>query len=182
MGLKNTTEEWGGLAKALHWLIALGMVGILYLGLAQSGMERGDEKTFMRFIHASIATVVLILMTIRIVWRFMNDVPGHPPGMAAWQRVTASLVHWGLYIVVMAQLLVGAMIVGTAGSGLPVFGLFSIPLRIAEDDAAHERWEEVHEFLWKPLAVLLILHILGALFNHFVAKNDVLRRMTVGVK
>jgi cytochrome b561 len=29
---------------------------------------------------------------------------------------------------------------------------------------------------------LIVLHILGALYNHFVAKNDVLRRMTHGVK
>jgi len=65
---------------------------------------------------------------------------------------------------------------------LPVFGLFSIPLPVAEDHDAHEFWEEVHEFVWKPLAALVVLHILGALYNHFVVKNDVLRRMTHGVK
>jgi cytochrome b561 len=53
---------------------------------------------------------------------------------------------------------------------------------VAENHDAHEWWEGVHEFVWMPVAFLLAIHILGALYNHFVVKNDVLRRMTVGVK
>lgn len=181
MGLKNTSAEYGSLAKALHWLIAIGLFALIYLGLEQAGMERGDEKSRVRFIHASIATITLVLMTIRIVWRFMNEVPAHPEGMAPLQRMVSSVVHWGLYITVFAQLIAGAMIVGTGGKGLPVFGFFTVPLPVAENHDAHEWWEGVHEFVWKPLALLLILHVLGALYNHFIAKNDVLRRMTSGV-
>jgi cytochrome b561 len=40
----------------------------------------------------------------------------------------------------------------------------------------------VHESAWIIVAVLVVIHVLGALFNHFIAKNDVLRRMTVGIK
>jgi cytochrome b561 len=182
VGLKNTQTEYGSLAKSLHWLVAIGIFALLYLGLEQAGMERGDEKTRIRFIHASIAAITLILMTIRIVWRFMNEVPAHPGDMPAWQRLTSSLVHWGLYISVFAQLVAGAIMNGTAGRGIPVFGLFTIPVPVAEGREAHEWWEEVHEFTWKPIAALLTLHILGALYNHFIVKNDIVRRITVGVK
>ena len=182
MGLRNTKTEWGALAKALHWIIAIGVFVLIYLGLEQAGMERGDEKSKIRFIHSSIATVLLILMTIRIIWRIMNDVPAHPDGMAPLQRMVADIVHWGLYITVFVQLLAGAMVAGTGGHGLPVFGLFSIPLPVGEDHDAHEFWEEIHEFAWKPLAAIIVLHLLGSLYNHFVLKNDVLRRMTHGVK
>jgi cytochrome b561 len=182
MGLKNTAVDYGSLAKALHWLVAIGLFALIYLGLEQAGMERGDEKDRIRFIHASIAAITLILMTVRIVWRFMNEVPAHPDGMPGWQRMISSFVHWGLYVAVFAQLSAGAMVVGTGGQGIPVFGLFTIPLPVAEDHDAHEWWEGVHEFVWKPLAALLVIHILGALYNHFVVKNDVLRRMTVGLK
>ena len=182
MGLKNTAVEYGTLAKALHWLVAIGLFALIYLGLEQAGMERGDEKNRIRFIHASIAAITLILMTIRIVWRFMNEVPAHPDGMPGWQRMISSVVHWGLYITVFAQLSAGAMVVATGGKGIPVFGLFSIPLPVAEDHDAHEWWEGVHEFVWKPVAALIVLHVLGALYNHFVVKNDAVRRMTVGLK
>lgn len=182
MGMRNTTTEYGLLAKALHWLIAIGLFVLLYLGLQQADMDSGDERSRIRFIHASIATVLLGLMTIRIIWRWMNDVPAHPEGMPAWQNLAANIVHWGLYIAVFAQLFSGAAVIGTGGRGLPVFGLFSIPLPFAEDHDAHEFWEEVHEFTWKVVAILIAVHILAALYNHFVAKNDVLRRMTSGVK
>lgn len=182
MALRNTQTEFGTLAKALHWLVTIGLFVLIYLGLEQSGMEKGPERDEIRFIHASIALVVLCLMTIRIVWRWMNEVPGHPDGMAAWQRLSATAVHWGLYVAVFVQLTAGAMIVATAGKGLPFFGFFSIPLPVVENHDNHEWWEEVHEFVWIPIAVLITVHILGALHNHFIAKNDVLRRMTFGVK
>ena len=182
MGLKNTAVEYGTMAKALHWLVAIGLFALIYLGLEQAGMERGDEKNRIRFIHASIASITLILMTVRIVWRFMNEVPAHPDGMPGWQRMISSIVHWGLYITVFAQLIAGAIMNGTAGRGIPVFGFFTIPVLVTENHDAHEWWEEVHEFAWKPVAALIILHVLGALYNHFIVKNDVVRRMTVGLK
>ncbi len=182
MGLKNTAVEYGTLAKALHWLVAIGLFALIYLGLEQAGMESGDEKSRIRFIHASIAAITLILMTIRIVWRFMNEVPAHPDGMPGWQRMISSVVHWGLYIAVFTQLIAGAIMNGTAGRGIPVFGFFTIPVLVTENHDAHEWWEEVHEFAWKPVAALIVLHVLGALYNHFIVKNDVVRRITVGLK
>lgn len=182
MGLRNTTTEWGTLAKALHWVIAIGVFLLIYFGLEQAGMERGDEKSRIRFLHASVATVLLGLMTIRIIWRFMNETPAHADGTTPLQRLVSTLVHATLYVTVFGQLLAGAMLTGTGGRGLPLFGIVSIPLPIAKSEEGHEFWEEVHEFMWKPLAAIVVLHILGALYNHFVLKNDVMRRMTHGVK
>jgi cytochrome b561 len=182
MGLRNTTTEFGALAKALHWLVTIGLFTLLYLGLEQSGMERGPEKSEVRFIHASIAMGVFALMTIRIIWRLINEVPAHPDGTAAWQRLSATVVHWGLYLAVFVQLISGGMTVATGGRALPFFGIFSIPLPVDKDEDNHHFWEEIHEFAWRIVAVLIVIHILGAIYNHFISRNDVVRRMTVGLK
>ena len=182
MGLRNTTMEFGSLAKSLHWLVAVGIIALVYLGLKQAGLGSGPEKSEIRFIHGSIALAVFCLMTIRIAWRFMNEVPAHLDGMPPWQRLGASLVHWGLYVAVFAQLMSGAMTVATGGRALPFFGLFTIPLGVEKNADNHEFWEEIHEFAWKIVAVLVIVHVLGAIYNHFIVKNDVMRRMTVGLK
>lgn len=179
--MRNTTEEFGSLAKWLHWLIAAGIFVLIYLGLEQSGMERGPEKLAKRETHGAIALIVFALMTIRLVWRFMNEVPAHPENMAAWQRVSATIVHWGIYVAVFAQLISGPMTVATGGRPIPFFNVFSISLPVAADEDKHHFWEEIHEFAWKIVAALLILHMLAAFYNHFIAKNDVLRRMTIGV-
>ena len=182
MTLRNSSSEFGSLAKWLHWLIAIGIFVLIYLGLEQSGMERGPDKQAVRDLHGSIALIVFALMTIRLAWRFMNEVPAHPDSMPAWQRASATLVHWGMYIAVFVQLISGPITVGTGGRLIPFFNLFSISLPVAENEDNHHFWEENHEFAWKIVALLLIVHVLAALYNHFVAKNEVLRSMTVGVR
>jgi len=182
MGMRNTPSEFGSLAKWLHWLITLGIFALIYLGLEQSGMERGPDKQAVRDLHGSIALLVLVLMTMRVVWRFTNDVPAHPDGVPAWQRVSSRLVHWGIYAAVFVQLISGPVTVATGGRSIPFFNLFSISLPVAENEDNHHLYEEIHETVWIIVAALLVVHVLGALYNHFVLKNDVVRRMTVGVR
>lgn len=180
MTLRNTTTDWGWAAKSLHWLVAIGIAWLIWLGLTQSDMPRGAERDAIRATHASWALLVLVLMVLRLLWRLANETPAHPAASPAWQRVAATVVHWGIYLAVFVQLAAGAMTTATGGKPLPFFGLFSIPLPVAEDRDAHHFWEEVHEYTWQVLAILVGVHFLAALYNHFVRKNDVLRRMTVG--
>jgi cytochrome b561 len=180
MGLRNTTSEFGSLAKSLHWLIAIGIFVLIYLGLEQAGMKPGPAKDGLRAVHGSIALVVLVLMTVRLIWRLMNEVPAHPDGAPAWQRVSATLVHWGIYVTVFIQLISGPITVATGGRSIPFFNLISFSLPVEENEDKHHFWEEIHEFAWKIIAALLLLHVLASLYNHFIVKNDVLRRMTVG--
>ena len=121
-------------------------------------------------------------MTLRLVWRLINEMPAHPEGLPALQRAAAAIVHWALYLGIFVQLFSGAMTVATDGKSLPFFGLFSIPLPMAESHDGHEFWEEIHEAAWVAVAALVLVHVLGALYNHFVLGNDVLRRMTHGLK
>ena len=181
MPLRNTQLEYGTAAKWLHWLVALGIFALVFLGLLQSDMDSGPERTAIRELHGSIAMLLLVLMTLRLIWRWVNDTPGHPEGVPGWQRASAALVHLAIYIAVFVQLVSGTLAVATGGKPIAFFGLFSIPLPVAKDRNAHELWEEVHEGGWMAIAALVAVHVLAALYHHFFLRNDVLRRMTVGV-
>lgn len=181
MALGNTQLEYGAVAKWLHWLVALGILALIILGLLQSDMDSGPQRSAIRELHGSIALLALALMVSRLVWRWINVTPAHPPGIPGWQRASAALLHGAIYIAVFAQLMSGALAVATGGKLLAFFGLFSIPLPVAEDHDDHELWEEVHEAGWMLLAALVAVHVLAALYHHFILKNDVLKRMTVGV-
>lgn len=180
MTLGNTQFEYGTVAKWLHWLVALGIVALIVLGLQQSDMDSGPQRTAIRELHGSIALLVLALMVARLAWRWAQVTPSHPPGIPGWQRASAALVHGAIYVAVFVQLASGALVVATGGRPLAFFGLFSIPLPVAEDHDTHELLEEVHEIGWKLLAGLVAVHVLAALYHHFILKNDVLKRMTVG--
>jgi cytochrome b561 len=181
MALANTQFEYGAVARWLHWLVAIGILALIILGLLQSDMDSGPQRAAIREVHGSIALLVLALMVLRLAWRWTSVSPAHPPGIPGWQRASAALVHGAIYMAVFAQLLSGALAVATGGKPLPFFGLFSIPLPVAEDHDNHELWEEVHEAGWMLLAALVAVHVLAALYHHFILKNDVLKRMTVGV-
>ena len=59
MALRNTNTDFGALAKWLHWLVAVGIFWLIYLGLEQAGMERSPEKTAARATRASWAMLVI---------------------------------------------------------------------------------------------------------------------------
>ncbi len=53
MEVRNTSTEWGLLAKGPHWFVAVRIFVLICLGLEQSDMPRGDAKAQVRMIHAS---------------------------------------------------------------------------------------------------------------------------------
>ena len=178
MALKNTTETYGWLAKLLHWLIALLLVGLVAAGLTFTGMERGPERSELAGLHKSVALLTLLLLTVRLVWKFMNPRPAHPPGLSALQRAAAPIAHGLLYAAVYFQLTVGILVAGQRPIGF--FGLFEIPPILEKNEEQHEFLEGLHELGWIVLAVLAGVHVLAALYHHFSLKNDVLRRITTG--
>ena len=178
MALRNTTETYGWLAKLLHWLIALFLVGLVYAGLTFTGMERGPERSELAGLHKSMALLTLLLMTVRLVWKFMNPRPAVPGGTPDWQKTSAALTHWALYAAVYFQLTAGILVSGQRP--ISFFNLFEIPAFLAENEQQHELFEEFHEVGWIILAALVALHVAAALYHHIKLKDNVLRRMTSG--
>ncbi len=176
MALKNTTEQYGWLAKLLHWAIALLLVGLVYAGLTFTGMERGPERTELAALHKSVALLTLLLMTVRLVWKFVNPALADPEGMPGWQKAASAWTHRLLYAAVYFQLSIGLLVAGQRP--ISFFGLFEIPPFLAENEELHEQFEGLHEVGWIILAVLVAVHVLAALHHHFILKDDVLRRMT----
>jgi cytochrome b561 len=178
MALRNTLESYGWLAKLLHWAITLLLIGLVYAGLTFNGMERGPDRTELAALHKSMALLTLLLMTVRLVWKFMNPRPADPAGTPAWQETAATLTHWLLYAAVYFQLTAGILVSGQRP--ISFFGLLEIPLFLEENKEQHEFFEGLHAWGWKILAGLVILHVLAALYHHIKLKDDVLRRITTG--
>lgn len=176
--MKNTADSYGWLAKLLHWVIALMLVGIVYAGLTFNGMERGPERGELAALHKSVALLLLLLMTFRLIWKFMNPRPAAPATTPAWQKSAATLTHWALYVAVYFQLTAGVLVSGQRP--IEFFGLFEIPAFLEENEEQHEYFEGLHGWGWKILAGLVTLHVLAALYHHFKLKDNVLRRMTTG--
>jgi cytochrome b561 len=93
------------------------------------------------------------------------------------QRIAAAAGHGLLYLLILAQPVSGWMMSSAANYPVTFFGLFQFPAIVRPNEGAHEAYEEVHELLFTTIVVVATLHVLAALYHHFIQKDDTLRRM-----
>jgi len=180
MAMRNDVYHYGWVSRALHWIVFAVIATMLALGLYFSELERGDRKTLLTLIHASLGVTLILLMTGRLLWRVSNARPANPPDAPAWQSVVATWVHRALYLFIFLQMTIGVFILATADRPLPFFGLFEIPVPAPYDHDLHERLETFHKLGWKIIAGLVSVHVAAALYHHFMRRDFVLRRMLTG--
>lgn len=176
MPIGNTTNSYGSLAKLLHWSVVL-LIIVQYL-LAEKAEELPDgiEKLQTYTTHKSIGILVLLLALARIGWKLMNKGQPAPVGTKA-QRAVAGATHGLLYLLILALPLSGWAMSSAANYPVGFFGLFQLPALVGENHELHETLEGVHEFLFNAVFLVATLHVLAALYHHFIVKDGVLRRM-----
>ncbi|MBN1378618.1 MAG: cytochrome b [Gammaproteobacteria bacterium] len=177
MQWKNTSERYGAIAQLFHWLIVLMIIGQFILVAVFDDLPSGAEKVQIVGLHKAMGMLILLLVALRLIWRWLNPVPVLPATQNKYQRWLARAVHDTLYLLLFAIPLSGWLMSSLAGRPVGFFGWFVFPsLASANKEMAHTL-HEVHEMLPIVLLVLVALHILAALLHHFVMKDDVLRRM-----
>jgi len=179
MFLRNTPERYGWVAILLHWLMAALVAGQFVLGIAMT--RTGDQRlAFERIqIHKSIGLTLLVLATLRILWRLAGERP-RLPGLGRLEARAALLVHGLLYGLLLALPLTGWALVSASVLEIPTmpFGLFVVPhLPLEISEASEAFWTALHRWIgWAGLA-LVCLHALAALRHHFWLRDDILLRM-----
>jgi cytochrome b561 len=179
--IRGSTQEWGWPAKLWHWLGAALIVLLLVHGWWMTHITPRPERLANYGGHAALGYDFMALLVVRLLWRWMNPVPVLPGALKAWERNAAHLSHFGLYVLMFATTLTGWAMAGTGRTPLKqdVLGI-NFPL-LTQDRSLRPLLEDTHKYLAYVLAALVVVHIAGALRHHFVKKNTVLRRMTVGL-
>lgn len=176
MTLLNTDTRWGLLSQTLHWLMFLLILGAWFAVETREEFPKGSaERTEWMLLHKSLGVSIFFLVWLRIGARFSQVTPKEAG--AGVMALLAKLVGLGLYGVMIAMPLTGMLISGFEGKPVMWFGVFELPALVGENAELAETFEELHEAGFGFLLFLLFLHVAGALKHHFVAKNDVLRRM-----
>lgn len=182
---RNNQQRYGIIAMALHWLIALGIIAMVPLGLYMHELEGSDLKFTLYQWHKSIGITILLLSLGRLIWRLINPVPPAPAHMRGWERVAAVATHWGFYALMIGIPFSGWAMVSASPWGIPtvLYGVIEwphlAPLANAENKAAlEETLKEVHEILAFTAIGLFVLHVGAALRHAIVLKDGVLKRMT----
>ncbi len=182
----NTNEAYGWVAVALHWIVAIGVLMLFFIGLqAGAAGESGNRalRGELMGYHIAWGATLLLFIIARVVWRYTQPQPVKPP-QAGWLNLLATVTQHLLIFAVALQFISGPLAVWSGGRDINVWGLFQIPTPFAaRNQGVHELAETAHLIGRATIFFVLPLHVLGAL-KHLVVDRDgvFMRIITPGAK
>lgn len=194
-----TDSRYTKTAVILHWLIGLGLIGMLFFGWWMADLPReGPEsasydlfnwgiytvqlseavspRTFYFNLHKSIGFTILMLVIFRVIWRFLHHPPALLPTLKQWERKLAAATHHLLYVLMVLVPVSGLIMTLYSKWGLKWFGVPVLPG--LDDKNIRDIFHELHEWFGIILAVIIVLHVAGALKHKFIDKDATMSRMT----
>ena len=171
----NTT--YTPIAKGLHWLMAVLILGLLALGIYMSDLPLSPQKLTLYSWHKWAGVTVFVLVWLRLLWRITHRPPALPETLSPLMRLAAHAGHAALYGLMVAIPLTGWLMSSAKGFQTVWFGVLPIPDLLGRDRELGDLLQQVHKLLNLLLMLTLAGHVAAALWHHFVLKDDTLRRM-----
>jgi cytochrome b561 len=166
------------ITKLLHWLTALGVVGLIGVGWWMVGLPLGLQKLQVYAWHKWIGLVILTLTILRLLWRWRVPAPPLPDNVAPWERRLAPLVHWSLLILLPAMPLTGWTMSSAAGVAVIWFGVVPVPDLVPRDPDLFEALRLAHNVLSKLLVAAVLLHWAAVVRHDVLRRDGIFRRMS----
>ncbi|HEY8010104.1 MAG TPA: cytochrome b [Rudaea sp.] len=158
----------------LHWITAVLVIALWCAGQTIDWFPKGTPRVAMRSLHICFGVTLGLILGYRIWWRIGRGSHLPPTGTGAIQAL-ATLVHFALYAVLAATLLLGVANAWVRGDTL--FNLFTLPQFDPGNKALRTQVEDLHSLSANILLILAGLHAAASLAHHFILKDNVLRRM-----
>lgn len=175
--LRNTTNRYGLISQAFHWLIV-----VLLLVQYRWGWQIFQADSFRVRLelvpqHKTLGMLVLALVLLRLLWRFFNRPPALPSGMPLWERRLAKAGHGLLYGLILAVPLTGWLYSSAAGLGDVWWGPVNFPSLVPDSEVLENWFGQFHQWLALTLGLMALLHVLAALRHQFLLKDNLMKRM-----
>lgn len=171
--------QYGTTAKVLHWLIVALLVVQYSIGWLMPDLHRGMQPGVLMTLHISVGFTILVLIVLRLIWRLTHPVAPES-SLAGWQRLSSELVHWLLYILVLATTISGWLFASFRGWSVSFFYLLPMPMLSSDNAAAGRAIDGLHQAAEWTLLVLIGLHVAAALAHVFIYRDRIMQRMLPG--
>ena len=180
MSASDAAARYSTTAIVLHWTIAVLVIAQFAWGwwMQEIPKQPVGPRVDAFNLHKSVGMTILALMVIRILWRFGHRPPQLPP-MPSWQATAANSTHFALYALLVIHPLSGYL--GSEFSGYPVkyFGM-TLPSWAGKNVALKDFLSSMHLTTSWAIAVVVGLHVCGALKHALVDRDGLLARMGIG--
>jgi cytochrome b561 len=176
--MPSPTVRYTPAARWFHWL-AFAAVTLAYVFINFRGVfPRGTPASRVPMQgHILFGLAVLALVLPRLLHRLHHTPPPVVPPLAPWESALSRVTHLALYAFLLVQPLLGLVTVLAGGPLAIPFTTLQVPSPLTPDHALHERLGHLHGTIGTIFYYVIGLHIAGALWHHFVRRDDTLRRM-----
>lgn len=185
MPIKNTGDEYGSIAKWLHWITATLFLASYFAIYYRHWFAESELENWIAIqLHLSIGITVGLITLLRIIWRFLNQVPESEPGNR-FQHFASRVGHYALYAIMIIMPISGYLSISRVNityillfdigslSDIQIFSRLGSMLMTLEEPAAI-----IHSYLGAWIVWILILgHIFAALYHHFIKVDRTLYKM-----
>lgn len=166
-------------ARALHWLSVIA-IAVAYIAMEiREEMPRSNQwRPLVTQLHFWAGLGVFAMLPFRLWLHWARETPAIMPAPGALTALAARLTHFALYAALLAQPLLGLATAGADGKivQVPLLGI-ALPPLIPASEVWADRLEDVHGTVADVLLVLIGLHVVAALWHHFLVRDNTLRRM-----
>ena len=174
-----TIHRYHAALVVLHWL--LGFMILVGLIMGTFSLERlpnsQPEKLDSLRGHVINGLAIGALMIVRLIVRSLTRRPAPPSTGFSWTKRAGQQVHLTLYVLVF--FMVGSGLALAVETELPsiLFGDSAQPL----PDSFDGFWiRAVHAILAKLLMAFILVHVVAALWHHYILRDGLLKRMGFG--
>lgn len=174
-----TIHRYHAALVVLHWLLGFMILLGLIMGtfslepLSNSQPEKLDSLRG----HMINGLAIGVLMIVRLIVRSLTHRPAPPSTGFSWTKRVGRRVHLTLYVLVF--LMVGSGLALAIETELPSI-LFGDPARPLPDSFDGFWIRAVHAIVAKLLMAFILVHVVAALWHHYILRDGLMRRMGLG--
>jgi cytochrome b561 len=174
--MATSLRTFSPLQRLLHWLMALCILAMLFIGVGMVSIVTPDYLTLVS-IHKPLGVAILVLAVVRLVVRFMNGAPALPPEMPEPMKLAAHLSHYAFYVLMIAMPLIGWAMMSAAGYPIVLFDGVTLPPILPASREMHALLWDAHRLLALAFFALILLHFAAALFHGLIRRDGVFQQM-----
>jgi cytochrome b561 len=173
----DSSDRYTSVAIALHWLLAVLILGQIGFGWYLQEVPRGTpERTVYVNFHKSTGLTIGLLILGRLYWRLTHKAPPLPLSMPAWERRAARASHLALYACMLIMPAAGYLASNFSKFGVKYFNVWLLPPWGVDDRQIYAVFNTTHVFTSYVFVTLIAIHLLAAL-RHLYLRDRVFRRM-----
>ncbi len=175
--MNKSPTQFAFLSRILHWLMAVMLLAMLFIGIAMVASVRDYHKLVA--IHRPLGIIILLLAIVRLINRKLTTLPPFPPTLSQRGRRFVMISEPLLYTLMFALPLVGWGMLSAGHLPIVMFGPVHLPPILPASPILYAVLRKTHTILAYLLFATFLAHVGMMLFHTLIVRDRIINRMAL---